>query len=200
MKNIKEIASSYIGIREGSKQHKALVSKYNKIKPLPRGYKLKETDPWCAAFASVCFTSAGLPASLAEVSVQRMYNNFKLAGRLTKSPRIGYLVFYQWDTGPLDHVGIITNIDGNYLEVTEGNFHDSVGVRRVSKSSRWIVSYGITQDIEDDRPATPVPQVVLDVIRGKYGNGAERIQKLTAAGYDADEVQEAVNMYLATHK
>lgn len=200
MKNIIEVARGYIGIREGSKQHKALVSKYNKIRPLPRGYKLKETDPWCAAFASVCLTSAGLPADLAEVSVQKLHDKFKASGRITKTPRLGYLVFYQWDTGPLDHVGIITAIDGNYVEVTEGNFHDSVGVRRVSKSSRWIVDYGITQDIHSDRPASPVPQVVLDTIRGKYGNGNERISRLTAAGYDADEVQEAVNLYLATHK
>lgn len=200
MKNIIDVAKSYIGIREGSKQHKALVKKYNAIKPLPRGYKLKESDPWCAAFASVCLTAAGLPADLAEISVQKMHNKFKIAGRLTKTPRLGYLVFYQWDTGPLDHVGIITAIDGNYLEVTEGNFHDAVGVRRVSKSSRWITDYGITQEINTDRPASPVPQVVLDTIRGKYGNGAERIKNLTAAGYAADEVQEAVNLYLATHK
>lgn len=33
----------------------------------------------------------------------------------------------------------------------------------------------------------------LDVIAGAYGNGSERVQKLTAAGYDATAVQSIVN-------
>lgn len=35
--------------------------------------------------------------------------------------------------------------------------------------------------------------VVQAVIRGDYGNGAERVKKLTEAGYDAKAVQKAVN-------
>ena len=34
----------------------------------------------------------------------------------------------------------------------------------------------------------------LDVMAGAYGNGAERVQKLTAAGYDAAAVQSIVNV------
>ena len=35
--------------------------------------------------------------------------------------------------------------------------------------------------------------VALDVIRGKYGNGAARVSALTAAGYDYNAVQTRVN-------
>ena len=38
--------------------------------------------------------------------------------------------------------------------------------------------------------------VVNDVINGKYGNGSARKKALEAAGYDYDEVQEAVNKKL----
>lgn len=38
--------------------------------------------------------------------------------------------------------------------------------------------------------------VARDVIRGKYGNGAERKKKLTAAGYNYTEVQTIVNRIL----
>ena len=38
-----------------------------------------------------------------------------------------------------------------------------------------------------------ISQVVQDVIQGKYGNGAERVLRLTEAGYDAKAVQKLVN-------
>lgn len=39
-------------------------------------------------------------------------------------------------------------------------------------------------------------RIASDVIAGKYGNGQERRDKLTAAGYDADMVQKYVNKIL----
>ena len=38
-----------------------------------------------------------------------------------------------------------------------------------------------------------VDTLAREVIQGKWGNGAERKQKLTAAGYDYDAVQKRVN-------
>ena len=47
------------------------------------------------------------------------------------------------------------------------------------------------------KPATPekktVAQLAKEVIEGKWGNGEERQQKLTDAGYDYDKVQSRVN-------
>lgn len=41
-----------------------------------------------------------------------------------------------------------------------------------------------------------VPQIADEVIAGKWGNGAERKKRLSAAGYDPDEVQKEVNRKL----
>lgn len=53
---------------------------------------------------------------------------------------------------------------------------------------------------EPDTPATTakksVDEIALEVIRGKWGNGAERKTKLAAAGYDYKEVQAVVNKLL----
>lgn len=38
-----------------------------------------------------------------------------------------------------------------------------------------------------------IDEIACEVISGKWGNGEERRQRLTAAGYDYDEVQNAVN-------
>lgn len=46
-------------------------------------------------------------------------------------------------------------------------------------------------------PKLSLNVIAEKVIAGEYGNGAERVQKLTAEGYDADEVQAKVNELLA---
>lgn len=42
-----------------------------------------------------------------------------------------------------------------------------------------------------------IVEVAKEVIAGLWGNGAERIQRLEAAGYDAAEVQRMVNAILS---
>lgn len=41
-----------------------------------------------------------------------------------------------------------------------------------------------------------IGSVARAVIRGEYGNGAERVRRLIAAGYDADKVQQRVNQIM----
>ena len=43
------------------------------------------------------------------------------------------------------------------------------------------------------KPKGPDPQVITDILDGKYGTGQERVQKLTAAGYNAEAVQKKIN-------
>ena len=48
----------------------------------------------------------------------------------------------------------------------------------------------------DYSTSSDLTQVAKDVINGKYGNGKERIDKLTKAGYNYKEVQRVVNSLL----
>lgn len=41
-----------------------------------------------------------------------------------------------------------------------------------------------------------VDEIANEVIRGEWGNGAERKKRLTAAGYDYSEVQRKVNQLI----
>lgn len=45
-------------------------------------------------------------------------------------------------------------------------------------------------------PAVNIDAVARDVINGKYGNGTDRMNRLRAAGYDANAVQARVNQML----
>lgn len=46
------------------------------------------------------------------------------------------------------------------------------------------------------QPAKSVDEVVREVIRGEWGNGSDRRQRLEAAGYDYDTIQDRVNAIL----
>lgn len=55
-------------------------------------------------------------------------------------------------------------------------------------------------EIKAKAMANNIEHVAKEVIQGKYGNGKERVEKLTAAGYDYDTVQNKVNEILAAEK
>lgn len=48
-----------------------------------------------------------------------------------------------------------------------------------------------------EAPAKSIEKLAREVIRGEWGNGAEREKRLTAAGYDYDAVQTRVNTLLS---
>ena len=130
------------GIKEGSIEHKRIVDTYNSQRKLPRGYALKETDPWCAAFMSYIGIILGISdVILPEVSCAKMIELYKTAGRWEESdkyvPNPGDLVMYDWDaksgecTGDPDHVGMVVSVDGKNIRVIEGNYKNKVEYRDI---------------------------------------------------------------------
>ena len=49
---------------------------------------------------------------------------------------------------------------------------------------------------ETSAPSKSINEVAKEVINGKWGNGSDRTNRLTAAGYDAKAVQNEVNRIL----
>ena len=89
----------------------------------------------------------------------------------------------------------------------ECEFHDN------AEAAKWIVEhtedigeaiargicdyFGVTfKEKEQPAPAKSVDEVAREVIRGEWGNGSDRRQRLEAAGYDYDAVQNRVNAIL----
>ena len=89
----------------------------------------------------------------------------------------------------------------------ECEFHDN------PTASQWIVEntgligetiargicdyFGVTfREKEQAQPAKSVDEVAREVIRGEWGNGSDRRQRLEAAGYDYNAVQDRVNAIL----
>lgn len=148
-------AATYIGVREGSAEHHALVDRYNSHMPLARGYALQYTDPWCAGFVSAVAIECGLTQILpTEVGCGKMIALFQDMGSWVEEdsylPGPGDVIFYDWDdsgtgncTGSADHVGIVETVAGNTLTVIEGNYSDMVKRRSLQVNGRYIRGYGV---------------------------------------------------------
>lgn len=148
-------AASWLGVNEGTAKHKDLVAAYNAISPLPAGYKLKETDSWCAAFVSVVSATLKLESIVfPECSCGRMVQLYQQYNRWQEDdayvPQIGDIIFYGWsDSGKgdylgwPDHVGIVQSCDDGQISVIEGNYQNKVGMRRIAVNARYIRGYGL---------------------------------------------------------
>ena len=139
LKNILDLANLSVGIKEGTPEHKNIIDTYNTIQPLPAGYKVKYTDSWCCAFISYLFQQCGCLDLIAggECGVERLVNKTKDAGIWIEDgtiiPQVGDIIVYDWQRkdGWADHIGIV-NIVGEFMEVIEGNYDNSVKVRGVT--------------------------------------------------------------------
>lgn len=137
-----DTALAYLGVHEGTAEHKEIVNRYNSQSKPPRGYLLKNTDPWCAAFASVVGIVLGIShIILPECSCGKMIELYKAAGRWEERddyvPSPGDLVMYDWDAqrgeclGAPNHVGMVVSVKGKTITVIEGNYDNAVKRREI---------------------------------------------------------------------
>lgn len=201
-------ATKWIGTREGDSNHKAILSIYNGQTPLPRRYRLRETDAWCAGFVTAVAVSTGCGDLFpCECSCWHME---KLAGQKgyiidRDNANVGDVVLYDWEQdGTSDHVGIVVQRNGRTLKVVEGNMNNAVGYRKVGVKSKNIRTVfripfaegGSGYGSSGGNSGNSLDEVARECISGKWGNGKDRQDRLTAAGYDYDKVQQRVNEIL----
>jgi hypothetical protein len=87
--------------------------------------------PWCDAFCDFCFEEAGRSLDELERSagVEHTFELAKSKGWLVNEPARADLVCFQWDSGPLDHIGFVLQPmpDGS-IKTVEGNTSPMAGV------------------------------------------------------------------------
>lgn len=147
------VARSWLGKKESDGSHREILAVYNSHTPLARGYKVRDTDPWCAVFVSAVAIRAGLTGLIpTECSCSRQIALFQGLGRWVEEdayvPSPGDLIYYDWqdsgrgdNTGAPDHVGIVTACDGKTVTVVEGNYDDRVKERKLAVNGRYIRGY-----------------------------------------------------------
>lgn len=137
-------ARNWLGTREGSILHHAMVDTFNASFP---SYHLSYTEAWCAAGLSAIFLNAHMGELCPiECSVVRMYAKGIRMGLGIITDRLkaaeaapGDIVFYDWQAdGVLDHVGVIERVGEDVYTVIECNMSDMVGRRYINKASACI--------------------------------------------------------------
>ena len=202
-----EYLKKYIGIKQGSKEHKEILSVFNDSK-LCKRYKVKVTDPWCATGVSAAFIASNLTDIFpcVECSCENMIKLAKKANIWVEKdnyiPSTGDLILYDWDDdgigdckGWSDHVGIVVSITNNKIKVIECNKSKTVGYRTISVNGKYIRGF-ITPNYKKETKRKTVDELAHEVLAGKWGSGAYRRQALKKAGYDYVAVQRRVNQLL----
>lgn len=148
-------ARRWLGRKEADGSHKEIIDIYNSIVPLPNGYRMEYSDPWCAAFLSAIAWLQGLTKYVfPSASCPDMVAKFKAAGRWMEDdgymPQISDVVFYDWDdsgkgddVGTPDHVGLVVDIFASSFNVIEGNYSDAVKIRTLQRNGRYLRGFGL---------------------------------------------------------
>lgn len=204
-----EQAKYWLGYNEADGTHKKIIDVYNAHKPLARGYKVKYTDAWCATFVSAVAVQLGYTDIIpTECGCNQMIALFQKMGAWNETdsrvPNPGDIIFYDWEDngagdnrGSSDHVGIVEKVSGGKITIIEGNYKNAVTRRTLTVNDKYIRGYGVPKYDSEKKTVNEVAKEVLD---GKWGNGEDRKNKLTAAGYDYSAVQAEVNRLLTGKK
>lgn len=139
-------AVEWLGVREGTVEHKKIVDTYNNQGKLPRGYKLRYTDAWCAGFISFLGIVLGIShVILPEVGCGPMIELYKAIGRWEERddyvPKPGDIWMADWDakkgacTGSPDHVELVEWCDGKNIGLVGGNSDNRVKRRTICVES-----------------------------------------------------------------
>lgn len=201
-----DTAKSYLGANEGSAKHHEIVDIYNTISPLPVGYRLQYDDDWCAGYTSAMAQLCNLTdIILPECSCTRMIELYKAVGRWEENdayvPSMGDLIIYDWEdngvgdnTSPPNHVGIVTECDGQVFTVIEGNKGNTVGYREVSVNSSMIrgfccPDYASKATEDDDSETKRIWNYLMNKIGNEYGVAGLMGNLEAESGLHPDRVQ-----------
>ena len=153
-KKVATWGDQYLGIKEGSSEHKAILKVFNDSK-LCKRYTMTVNDAWCQTFASAAGIACGLSDIIpVECSCNNAITLWKKLGRWEENdaytPQTGDYIYYDWqdsgsgdNTGSSDHVGIVYSVSGSKITVIEGNYSDTVKKRTLSVNGKYIRGYGL---------------------------------------------------------
>lgn len=159
-----DIAVSHLGKNESDGTHRAIIDRYNSQAVLPRGYRVKYTDAWCATFVSAVALEAGFEKIMpTECSCPQMIALYKALGCWVENdaytPKPGDIIMYDWqdsgsgdNNGTPDHVGIVVYSSDSGMKIIEGNINNAVGYRSIPVNSRYIRGYCVPDyaNVSDD--------------------------------------------------
>ena len=143
------VINSWMGAVEGGSVHASILNIYNSRKNLD--YRMGVHDAWCATTVSATWLKVGI-GDYVPLSVNCGIMRDKAIGmgmwieNDAYKPKIADAVIYNWsdsgygdNRGSADHIGMVTEVQGNTFIVTEGNMGSGVvGKRTMEVDGRYI--------------------------------------------------------------
>lgn len=219
------VAEGEIGYKEkasnanlGDKTANAGTANYTKYardfdQKFPNWYNGKKNGfAWCDVFVDWCFLTAFGYAKALELLCQPKksagagctysYGYYKKKGQAGKTPKVGAQIFFGTSESNCSHTGIVYAFDASKVYTIEGNTSNQVAKKSYARTDSKIVGYGYPNYDAETGASTPtatksVDELAKEVLAGKWGNGDDRKNALTAAGYNYSEVQAKVNALVA---
>lgn len=150
---------------------------------------------WCVIFVQWVFAQAEASSLLPKrtASCSDLMGAAKSKGLwVTKNFRPGDVLIYDFPGNKVktDHCGILESISGNQIKAIEGNTaigNDANGGAVLRRTRKVSQVYGAVRP--KYQTLKSLEEVAGEVLDGFWGNGEERRNRLTAAGYDYAEVQ-----------
>ena len=131
-------------------------------------------------------------------------------------PKVGACMVWEGKGDLAGHVAIVEKVyDNNHVYTSEsgyGSKNPFWNSHRYNNNGRWgcnsnykFLGFIYNPAVKDEptpapKPSKSVDELAKEVIRGDWGNGQERKDRLTAAGYNYSAVQARVNEMLSGNK
>ena len=164
---------------------------------------------WCDAFVDWCFYKA-YGVATAKSLLHGNFDDYTVAscqmyvkhGALYSEAKVGDQIFFTRNgkSSGCHHTGIVYAIDDKNVYTIEGNTSNANTVvsngggvaKKVYKKTSLVgkVLYGRPKY---DEQLKSIDEIAKEVKAGKWGNGQDRINRLTVAGYNYEAVRAKVN-------
>lgn len=114
-------------------------------------YGFEEKVDWCACFVSWCLNEAAKAAATGEAPKFavcddgiRLFIEQGLWYRKSIEPKIGMIIFFDWDNdGTSEHTGIVIKCENGLVYTVEGNSSDICRKKRYAADDKAIMGYGM---------------------------------------------------------
>ncbi|TLF50527.1 CHAP domain-containing protein, partial [Nonomuraea sp. KC401] len=149
MQKFIELLERQLGYSEKAGAYTKFGSWYGKNVEFDADYS---SAPWCDMMLSWAAHKLGYEEWIGQFAWTVAHARwFKEQGAWGKKPKPGAIVFYDWSgsnkIGRIDHVGVVTWVEGGTIHTIEGNIDGGVAKRKERDTSK-VVGYGYPEEIK----------------------------------------------------